>query len=133
MSNSIPLTGPQRAARYRIQELIRTGQYDRLGEGLPTLERIEFRAARIQRGEGGRPLTPRQRRRIWKKSKHTVTAIGRMTVPVVPVQVQVVDDTPGHSPAATRPCGGTDHCVTSSGKRASRTHVKCAEALIDAA
>ncbi|MEU9871074.1 hypothetical protein AB0C87_24805 [Actinomadura sp. NPDC048021] len=138
MSNVTRLSAASRALGYRIGVLDQTKQ-------------LGIR----------RDFTPKQRRRILQKSKHTVLPVGRELLDVVQVdEVEpllhtnpwdeglaelsyeeqasaVVDLIRESQPAETsgdfgpvtvpaRPCGGTDHCITGSGKKASKTHVKCA-------
>ncbi|TDB90884.1 hypothetical protein E1264_03395 [Actinomadura sp. KC216] len=93
----------------------------------------------------GGPLTPPQRRRYDKKNRkwmgqHTaeLEAVARgiadnhtkrpdLPVGLVPFEeiaeevIAPVED----FPVVVRPCGGTDHCVTKSGKKAKTTHKGC--------
>lgn len=83
----------------------------------------EDRIKNYLRQMGGRRLSSRQERRIWK---HANRSMGYTRDAPMDEFVEVGPPVaePTVTPAA-RPCGGTDYCITGSGAKAKKTHVKC--------
>lgn len=160
MSNATRMNAGVRTTNYRAAELHRTRRNEQLD---PAAFRAELS------GVKGRPLTPKQERRIRQKNiRPSLTPDPIAVPPTLPVVSlpeeenrailealetpieefvevgppveelsELLDGNPWDVPAETfgdfgpvtvpaRPCGGTDYCVTASGKKASKTHVKCA-------
>ncbi|MEU5878150.1 hypothetical protein [Spirillospora sp. NPDC047279] len=75
---------------------------------------------------GRKDYTAAQGRRLRKTYRRYLKAkrLARERL-AVQVQVDTSDFTEKLTPAVTRPCGGVDHCVTTSGAKARATHKKC--------
>ena len=126
MSNAKPLDNAKRAENYRFQEIDRTRQVVR-----DPLSVVEEKLTGVR----GRPLSARQLRRIRRHenlAKIQKVAAATFEEKPAPVEPEISDnvrkllglDEP-ETPKETRPCGGTDFCITPKGAKAKATHKKC--------